>query len=119
MSVERITPQNPRIQDAVSELQRLITTRYPEATFTVAAGEDPEGIYLTATVDTDDLTTVLETVEERLVELQVDQEIPLYLVPVRPVERVLAELPRRPERPLARVPRLEEPVFTPPRPGAT
>ena len=74
----------------------MILTLHPKATFAVAAGEDPEGIYLTATVDTNDLTTVLGAVEERLVQLQVDEGLPLYVVPVRPLERVMREL-RHPE----------------------
>ena len=76
----------------ITEIQDLVTKNYPKATFEVDRGEDPEGIYLTATVDTDDLTEVLETVEDRLVDLQVDQSLPLYIVPVRPLERVLREL---------------------------
>lgn len=119
MSGERITPQSPRIQDAVSELQGLITRRYPDARFAVAAGDDPEGIYLTAIVDTDDLTTVVEAVEERLVELQVEQELPLYVVPVRPIERVLEELKKQPVRRLPRIALVEKPILNPPGPGGT
>lgn len=99
MSPERITPRNPRIRGAVTELEGLITGHYPEATFEVSEGEDPEGVYLTATVDTDDLTTVLEVVGDRLVDMQVEQGLPLYVVPTRPLSRVLDELqqphPRR------------------------
>lgn len=101
MSEERITPQDPRIQGALSELEKLITASYPGATFEVSDGEDPEGVYLTATVESDDLTSVLETVGERLVELQVEQGLPLYVVPTRPLTRVLADLnqPRSRRRP--------------------
>ncbi len=99
MSAERITPRDPRIRGAVSELQGLIAAHYPEATFEVSEGEDPEGVYLIATVDTDDLTTVLEVVGDRLVDMQVEQALPLYVVPTRPLKRVFQELqqpsPRR------------------------
>ena len=92
MSIERVTAQDPRIQEAVTEIQRLIAAKHPEATFEVLPGEDPEGVYVTATVDTDDLTDVLRLVDDRLVDLQVDQGLPLYVVPVRPLVRVLGEL---------------------------
>jgi len=92
MSAERVTAQDSRIQSALTELEGLIKEAYPNATFAVGEGEDPEGVYLTATVDTDDLTAVLEIVEERLVDLQVDQGLPLYVVLVRPLEWVLREL---------------------------
>lgn len=94
MSPERITPRNPRIRSAITELEGLITASYPKATFDVSKGEDPEGVYLTATVDTDDLTSVLEVVGDRLVDMQVEHGLPLYVVPSRPLTRVLDELQR-------------------------
>lgn len=97
MSPERLTPQDPRIQSAVTELQDLITRHYPQASFTLAEGEDPEGVYLTATADTEDLGVVLELAGERLVDLQVEQGLPLYLVATRPIQRVREEM-RRPRR---------------------
>lgn len=101
MSPERMTTRNPRIRSALSELKGLITARYPEATFEVSHGEDPEGVYLSATVDTDDLTTVMEVVGDRLVDMQVEQGLPLYVVPTRPLTRVLQDLhqPRPRSRP--------------------
>lgn len=114
MGFEQFTPQDPRIQHAVTELEGLITNRYPEARFELSRGEDPEGVYLTATVDTDDLTTVLDIVGEQLVDLQVNHELPLYIVPVRPLERALREL----HQPQPRIrPQIEiEPDTTPVRP---
>ncbi len=101
MSKERLTTDDPRIQGAVTELEGIITKQYPQAMFDVSEGEDPEGIYLTATVDTDDLTNILELVGDRLVDIQVDEGLPLYLVPIRPLKRVLQEMgrPRRKVRP--------------------
>ena len=94
MSAERIAPRDPRLRNAITELEGLITARYPEATFEVSKGEDPEGVYLTATVDTDDLTSVLEVVGSRVVDMQVEDGLPLYVVPTRPLARVLDELQR-------------------------
>ncbi|MBI2863032.1 MAG: hypothetical protein HYX94_00520 [Chloroflexi bacterium] len=112
MSTERITARDPRVQGAVRELEGLITANYPDATFEVAEGEDPEGVYLTAIVDTDDLTAILETVGDRLVDMQVEQGLPLYVVPTRPLKRVLAGLqqPRPRRRPRIELDDLIPPV---------
>ncbi len=99
MSAEGMAAQNPRIRDALVELENLIGARFPEAAFEVSEGEDPEGVYLTAIVDTDDLTTVLEAVADRLVDMQVERGLPVFVVPTRPSRRVLAELQQpRPRR---------------------
>jgi hypothetical protein len=46
-------------------------------------------------VDTADTDEVIAIVGDRLVELQVDENLPLYLTPLRPVERVIAQLRKR------------------------
>lgn len=94
---------DPRIDAAVVELQQLILDRYPDATFTVGPGEDPPGVYITATVDVDDLDEVFDVVVERLLDMQVEERLPVYVLVVHPIERVFAELhARKPswERPL-------------------
>lgn len=86
---------DPRIDAGVEELQDLIREHYPETVFTVAPGEDPEGIYITATVDVDDLDEVFDVVVERLLHMQVEDGLPIYVIPVHPIERVYAELHER------------------------
>ena len=85
----------PRIEEAVHELKGLITAHFPQAAFVVEEGFDPEGIYLLATVDIADTDDVIAVVGDRLVELQVDEGLPLYVTPLRPTERVIAELRKR------------------------
>jgi hypothetical protein len=85
----------PRLEEAVQELQRLITARFPQAAFVVEKGVDPEGIYLVTTVDIADTDEVIAAVGDRLVELQVDEGLPLYVTPLRPIERVIAQLRER------------------------
>ncbi len=85
----------PRMQEAVEELKRLITEGFPEAAFVVEEGFDPEGAYLITTVDIADTDEVISVVGDRLVELQVDEGLPLYVTPLRPIERVVAELRNR------------------------
>ena len=84
-----------RMQEAVEELKRLIVERFPQATFVVEEGFDPEGIYLVTTVDIADTDEVIAVVGDRLVELQVDESLPVYVTPLRPIERVIAELQNR------------------------
>lgn len=91
----------PRIQEAIAELQGLILGRYPEATFSLDHGTDPDGVYLTATVDVEDRNDVIDTYIDRLVDLHVEEELPLHVVPVRPPERIAAMLRDRPTRPRA------------------
>ena len=85
----------PRMQEAIEELKRLITERFPEAAFVVEEGFDPEGIYLIPTVDIADTDDVIAVVGDRLVEMQVDEGLPVYVTPLRPIERVMTELRKR------------------------
>jgi hypothetical protein len=88
-------PLTPRMKEAVHELQRLITSRFPQAAFVVEEGCDPEGVYLVTTVDITDTDEVIAVVGDRLVELQVEEGLPVYVTPLRPIERVVTELRER------------------------
>ncbi len=77
-----------QITSALAELRTLIAQRYPEAQFDVFHGEDPEGVYLRATVDVDDTDPVLDTVLDRLYVFQVEQALPIHVVTTVPMERV-------------------------------
>jgi hypothetical protein len=105
----RASISNKRIQAALSELQSLILAQFPEATFDVFKGEDPCGIYLRATVDVEDTDDVIDVFIDRLVEMQVHEELPVYVLPVQPVERVIELMEQRRNRQQ----RNEEPRSTP------
>jgi hypothetical protein len=83
------------MEEAVQELKRLIAARFPQATFVVEEGFDPEGIYLVTTVDIADTDEVIAIVGDRLVELQVNESLPVYVTPLRPIKRVVAQLQER------------------------
>jgi hypothetical protein len=86
----------PRMRAAVAELQERIRSRYPTATFAVGGGwDDPDGVYITATVDLDDPDEVIDLIVERLLELQIDEGLPVYVIPTRTPERVAAMLEER------------------------
>jgi hypothetical protein len=95
MRTDRPVRLTPRMEDAVQELKGLITARFPQASFVIEEGSDPEGIYVVTTVDITDTDEVIDLVGDRLVELQVEEGLPLYVTPLRPIERVIAELRER------------------------
>ena len=85
-----------RMQAAIAELRALIGQRYPDATFSLSHPEDePTSVELTAVVDVDDPDEVLDLVIDRVVELQVDEELPIHVVPIRTPARVAAYLAER------------------------
>ncbi|MDP9469086.1 MAG: hypothetical protein M3Q71_00245 [Chloroflexota bacterium] len=92
MTRERNQLSDPRMHAAIEELQGLIAARYPAATFNVGLGEDPEGVYLRATVDVEDRGEVVDVFIDRLVDLQTEEGLHLYVVPGRPPERNAAIL---------------------------
>ncbi len=95
MTAERTPTSDPRLLEALDELRALIQRRYPEASFDVSRGvDDPDAIHLIATVDVDDLDEVVDLVIERELELQVQQRLPVHVIPVRPAGRALEELLR-------------------------
>jgi hypothetical protein len=88
MKHSRIASDDPRIQAAMVELQALIQHHYPAAIFQETVGEDPEGAYLMVTIDVEDTDDVIEVYIERLLELQIDEGLSIYVIPVRPLNRV-------------------------------
>ena len=95
MNTENHIHLTPRMKEAIDELKGLITARFPQAAFVIEEGFDPEGVYLITTVDIADTDEVIAVIGDRLVELQVDEGLPVYVTPLRPIERVVAELRNR------------------------
>lgn len=95
MIVTKYIPITPAIEAALSELQGMIAERFPTATFKVSEGTDPLGIFLDVTVDLEDTTEVTDLVGDRLLDMQVEEGLLIYVIPERPVERTLAELRAR------------------------
>ncbi|MGH2461970.1 MAG: hypothetical protein ACRDIY_24200 [Chloroflexota bacterium] len=90
---EQLRDLPPRIQRAVDELRGMILRRYPTASFAVArAADEPENVHLTAVVDVEDTDEVLDLVIDRVVQLQVEEGVPVHVIPIRTPVRVLAEL---------------------------
>ena len=101
MRQERSIPLTPAMEKAVNELKGSICERFPQASFVVEEGFDPKGIYLVTTVDIADTDEVIDVIGDRLVELQVDEGLPIYVTLLRPIQRVIAELREREHTPPA------------------
>jgi hypothetical protein len=91
----RVSTSNKRIQAALSQLKSLILAQFPDATFDVFKGEEPCGIYLRATVDVEDTDEVIDTFISRLVDMQVEEELPVYVLVLQPIERVVELMEQR------------------------
>jgi hypothetical protein len=73
-----------RTQAAIAELQALIRQHYPEATFRITRGiDDPEAIHLETTIDVADRTDVIELTLDHVMEIQIEDEIPIFVIPLR------------------------------------
>ena len=82
MSDEYERSLDPRRQQAVTELRGMIARRYPTAAFDIGPGEeDPQVTHLTTSVDLDDPDEVADLVMERMLALQLDEGIPVYVHP--------------------------------------
>src|SRR5438128_1628358 len=90
---------NNKIKRAITDMQRLISRVYPDTTYTVSYQDDPEGVQMIATVDTEDLDGVIDCFIDRLLKIQVDEGLPLYIIPVRPARQIV-EKPRSLNLPL-------------------
>jgi len=88
-------PITPEIEAALEELKRLVVARYPTATFSIEDGNDPWGVFLVVTIDLEDTFELIDLVGDRLLDMQVEEGLPIYVLSERPVERTLAELRAR------------------------
>src|SRR3712207_6667913 len=100
MSAEQARNEEPRISSALDELRGMIQRRYPETTFQVArAQEDPTIVHLMARVDVEDTEEVVDLVIDRMLQLQMDEELPSSVIPLRTRERIAALPQARAARP--------------------
>lgn len=83
---------DPRAQPAIDEIQQAILKRWPDVTFSIHRGPDnPNGIHMDVFVDEEDPDVVLEGgLTDRLVDILVDDGIPLHVIPLHTHERALA-----------------------------
>lgn len=84
MTAERLPGRDLRLHSALEELRGLILRHYPEARFEISRGiDDPEAVHLIAAVDVDDLDEVVDLVIERMMEIQIEDGLPIFVIPTR------------------------------------
>lgn len=70
---------DPQIQRAVQELKEIVLAQYPDARFEVAFDDEPFGVYITAIVDVEDTEDVSNLYLHRLIEMQVEEDLPIHI----------------------------------------
>ena len=98
MKKEQGLVADTRIEEAVDELRALIASRYPAASFDVYESDDPQEVRLQATVDLEDLDEVMDGIMDALYDIQVERELPVYIVTQQPLSRVAEQLRARGKR---------------------
>ncbi len=89
---------DPQIRKAIDELIGIIRERYPEARFDVGLGGESSGIHVRTTVDVEDTEDVTNLYMDRLVDMQVEEGLPIHVIPVRPLARTTEMLRQRREK---------------------
>lgn len=92
MKVAQRVLDDAKVHDAIEELKRLVLTRDPRARFDVGPSFDPVGVSLEVTTDLDDPDEIMDSIIDRLVDIQVDEGV-ADLSPYPPGGRL--RLPRR------------------------
>lgn len=88
MRTEREPRITARMRDAITELKQRLTRRFPEATFEVRRSpEDSRTLHLLTTVDVEDRDEVMDVIIDRMMEMQIEQGLPLFVIPLRTPER--------------------------------
>jgi hypothetical protein len=77
-----VKPWNETMQHAIAEVEARILAVYPDATFRLVEGEDPNGLYLDAYTDAEDAFAVLDLVSDWLVDLSVNAGVHLHVIPL-------------------------------------
>jgi hypothetical protein len=84
---------DPQRRAAIQELTALVAQRYPGTSFVVSPGQDdPEATHIIAAVDVADPDEVVDLVIDRMLTLQIEEGIPVHVIPIRTPERVAALL---------------------------
>jgi len=96
--LEGLNELDPPRQEAIVDLRDRISARYPTAEFALRHGiDDSDETYLRVTVDIDDPDEVLELVIDRLLELQLERGMHVYVLPIHSPEQTvhtMQQLPR-------------------------
>ncbi|HLI51474.1 MAG TPA: hypothetical protein VKU87_06730 [Thermomicrobiaceae bacterium] len=90
MTQDQLPTEDTAIATAITELKALILQRFPDACFSVVYREDAPGTRLRVIIDGADVQSddVLDVVVDKLFEVQVEQGLPVYVIPIQPLSRL-------------------------------
>ena len=92
MSAEPAPEHDDRMEAALDELRSQIRTRYPDAAFEVGAAPDDDSIVLLyAYVDVEDTDDVIDVAIDRMVDMQAEEGLPIFVIPLLTPERAAAQ----------------------------
>lgn len=94
MNADQEVHSDPRIEAALAELRKMIKEKCPDAIFEVVPRHYGHECYLDVTVDVDDTDDVFDIVADRLVDMRVEENLPVFVMPLRPAYRVIEQLRR-------------------------
>lgn len=85
MTTTPLAHSDPRMAAAIKEITEMILRSYPGTSFTVDfdAEEQQEAVFVTAVVDVDDPDEVVDCFIDRVLTLQIDEGLPLHIIPIR------------------------------------
>lgn len=99
MIAEQLDRIDERMWLAIRELQTTILRAYPSATFSVRhAPDELTGVHLIVVADVDDPDEVGDLVMDRVLDLQVEESLPIHVLPRQTPERAAAVLAREREQ---------------------
>jgi len=81
----------PPMQHAIAEIEALVRSRHPDAVFEVFPSSNVAGVYMRIIVDIDEPDDVTALIIDRVADMQIDDELPLYPVTVRRSRRPSTE----------------------------
>lgn len=91
MNQARSEALEPWIVRALDDLTERIRMRYPDAEFDIELGiDDPNAIHLIVTVDIEEPEDVVDLVIDRVLEIQVEERLPIHVIALRPLKRIIA-----------------------------
>lgn len=92
---QKVSKLETEMKNALDQLRTMIQARYPDATFAVRpAIDDPGGVDFLVTVDIEDLDEVVDLVIDPVLELQLEKDLWIHVLPIWPLHRVLEEMHR-------------------------
>lgn len=91
MTAKQRDQHSVRLHVALAELSEIIRGRFPDAAFQVGSSpDDADVVILRAFVDVEAQDEVMDVVIERMMAIQIEEGLPIFVVPIRTREPAVA-----------------------------